>query len=116
MSWQQVVALFVEKDVVWFLGPTLLVLAAVILIWVWRHKRNGNGQAQTLTASLQLESRISMLEKDVAVIRDGLKRVNHWMDQSEITNERRSIEQGEIRGQLKELLRRLDHNPTDPRH
>lgn len=125
MSWQEVVALVVEKELVWFFGPIALILAAVIFIWVYRSKRNGNGHLQELSKGLHLESRVDLLEKDVALlekdnefIKSGLKRVDHWIEQNEITKQRMNIEQGEIQGRLKELIRRLDSTPVDgnPRH
>ena len=92
----------------------MLGLVAIILIWVWRNKKNGNGNgshAKTIADSLQMEQRMILLEKDVAVIKDSLKGIKHWMDQNTITRERMASEQGEIRGRLGELVRRLDTTP-----
>jgi len=104
MTWQEVVALVAEQEAAWFLGPIGLAMAAVILIWVWRNKRNGGGK----------EERLAMVEKDVAVIKEGVKGMQHWVDQSIVTQTRTATELGELRGALNAVLAKLDKEPTDP--
>jgi hypothetical protein len=111
MTWQEVAAIFAQKDVVWFLGPTILVLAGVILIWVYRSKRNGNGHANVLADKLQTDSRIDMMAKDIAVIKESLNGLNHWVDQSRTTALRQASEWGEFKAKLAEMDRRLNQTP-----
>jgi hypothetical protein len=89
MTWQEVAALFAQKDVVWFLGPTLLVLAGVILIWVYRSKRNGNGNnSQTISQTLQVDDRIHMLEAEVTTLKADMKYLSRDLDEIKRTSER----------------------------
>lgn len=113
MTWADLIAAVIEKELVWFLGPIALGLVIIIGIWVYRVKRNGSGGGPQ-----KLETRLEMVEKDVAVIKEGLKRVDHWIDQNEITRDRDTLERGEIRGRLQEILRQLNSTPADgnPRH
>ena len=109
MTWQEVVALLAEHEVGWFLGPIGLVLALIILVWVWRTKRNGNGTHKN--------ERIDMLEKDVAAVKEGMKNMLHWADQSAVTQQRMLSEMGEFRGQMKSVLRVLEkEQDSPPRH
>ena len=105
MTWQDIVALLAEQEAAWFLGPIGLAMAAVIFIWVWRSKRNGNGGR---------EERLAMVEKDVAVINEGLKGMQHWIDQNIVTQQRTASELGELRGALKAVLAKLDKEEADP--